>query len=86
MDETEDIRRVRVAQLNSHVESDDKASERARLEKEYGRVWDTQQLGEEFHVMGFMAPFVAGERKSDKKKGSMECQHSPRLYFNWKED
>lgn len=86
MDETEAIRREAVAQINSAVESDDKIAERARLESIYGEVYDTDQVRENFEVLGFMAPFVVVKRKSDGKKGSMEFQHMPRFYFNFVKD
>ena len=34
-------------------------------------------------MIGFMAPFIGVERKSDGQKGSIEFQHSPRFYFNF---
>lgn len=58
---------------------------RARLEEEYGKVWTTDEMREEFDVLGFGAPFVVVRRKSDGKKGSLEFQHMPRFYFNWAE-
>jgi hypothetical protein len=51
-----------------------------------GPTWDTQALGREFEVLGFLAPFVCVRRKSDGKNGSLEFQHRPRVYFNWRED
>jgi hypothetical protein len=50
------------------------------------RRWDTDQLRQEFEVIGFMAPFVAVRRLSDGVKGSMEFTHNPRFYFNFVED
>lgn len=85
MDNTESIRRAEVAQINSSVQSDDKETERQRLTKEYGQVWDTNQLSDDFEVIGFMAPYVVVRRKSDHKKGSLQFQDRPRFYFNWKE-
>lgn len=79
MDETEDFRRARQAELNAE------AADRAKLEATHGKVWSTDQLREEFEVTGFMAPFVGVRRKSDGKKGSLEFQHMPRFYFNWQE-
>ena len=76
-DPTESIRRERLAEIN------DEPGSREALESEYGQVWDTIQLAEEFEVIGFMAPFVVVRRKSDRQKGSVEFQHSPRLYFNF---
>ncbi len=74
---TETIRRNRIAEINVvHGSRED-------LENRYGQVWDTNQLSEEFQVIGFMAPLIVVQRKSDGVKGSLEFQHSPRLYFNW---
>jgi hypothetical protein len=86
MDETEGIRRIQTAVINNAVESDDETTERQRLEKEYGQVWNTQELSAEFEVIGFMAPYVVVKRKSDDKKGSLQFQHMPRFYFNFREE
>jgi hypothetical protein len=79
-DETEHIRREILHELGFRPGS------REQLEHDYGQVWDTEQLSTDFKVLGFMAPFVVVERKSDGKKGSLMFQHSPRFYFQWKED
>lgn len=76
-DPTEAIRRERLAEINA------KPGSREALEAEYGKVWTTQELAEQYEVIGFMAPLVVVRRKADGQKGSMEFQHSPRLYFNW---
>lgn len=77
MDETEGTRRVMQAVVNADAE------ERAETEKKYGQVWNTKELGEEFEVLGFAAPFVVVRRKSDGVKGSLMFQHSPRYYFSF---
>jgi hypothetical protein len=74
-DETEDVRREMLATGQPHRD----------LEKAEQR-WTTDQLREEFEVIGFMAPFVVVRRKSDGVKGSMEFTHSPRFYFNFVAD
>ena len=79
-DETEGIRRAMVEEINVVPGS------REALELQYGKVWATQELSEEFEVKGFMAPFVVVKRKSDGKLGSLTFQHSPRFYFNFVED
>lgn len=84
-DPTEPLRRMEVARINSEVESNDPDEERTRLETLHGQVWDTTQLGEDFTVHGFMAPFITVTRESDRQKGIMEFQHHPRFYFNFKE-
>lgn len=77
-DQTEPLRRQRLAEINAEPGS------REALEAQYGQVWDTQQLGFDFEVIGFMAPYVVVRRKADGVKGSLEFQHGPpRLYFNF---
>jgi len=71
-DETESIRRERLAEINAEPGS------REALEERYGQVWDTQQLAADFEVIGFMAPLVVVRRKADGVKGSLEFQHMPR--------
>ena len=74
-DETESIRRQQLAEINAQPGS------REALEAQHGQVWDTQQLGQDFTVEGFMAPYVVARRKSDGMRGSLMFQHSPRFYF-----
>jgi len=79
-DATEPLRRERLAEINAEPGS------REALEVQYGQVWDTQQLGADFEVIGFMAPYVVVRRKADGVKGSLEFQHQPRFYFNFAAD
>jgi hypothetical protein len=74
-DNTEDVRRELVREINAHPRS------RANLEGAYGQVWDTAELSADFNAIGFAAPFVVVIRKSDGIKGSLQFQHSPRLYY-----
>ena len=74
-DETESVRR---AMLESGQPHRDLAEAKER--------WDTQELGRDFIVHGFLAPFIVVTRKSDGMKGSMEFTHSPRFYFNFQPD
>lgn len=60
--------------------------EKQELEKEVGKVWETEELMREFDVKGFLAPFVVVVRKEDNQKGSMEFQHSPRYYYSFVPD
>jgi hypothetical protein len=76
-DLTEPIRRQRLAETNAEPGS------REALENQYGQVWDTQELGRDFQVLGFAAPLVVVRRKSDCVRGSLEFQHHPRYFFNW---
>ena len=76
-DPTETLRRERLVEINAVPGS------REALEAQHGQVWDTEQLAEDFEVIGFLAPVVVVRRRSDGKKGSLEFQHSPRFYFGW---
>ena len=51
-----------------------------------GEKMSTSDMQEKYEVIGFAAPFVVVKRKSDSANGSLEFGHSPRVYFNWKED
>jgi hypothetical protein len=74
-DPTESIRREMLETNQPYVDL-------SRAEKR----WTTQELSNDFEVIGFMAPFVAVRRKSDGVKGSMEFTHNPRFYFNFVAD
>jgi hypothetical protein len=76
-DETEPYRRQRLAEINSEPGS------REALEAQHGQVWSTEELSRDFDPIGFMAPFIVVRRKKDGKKGSLEFQHQPRLYFGF---
>jgi hypothetical protein len=79
MDETEDIRRQLVSDINANPNGRD------ALEAKHGKVWDTQELSNDFEVLGFAAPLVVVRRKADGKKGSLFFQHNPRFYFEFNE-
>lgn len=76
-DPTETIRRERLAEINAEPGS------RAALEAQYGKVWTTDELSEEFQIVGFMAPLCVVKRRADGMKGSVEFQHNPRFFFNF---
>lgn len=77
IDETETIRREMVAEINHAPGS------REALEAAHGKVWDTNQLSEDFSVEGFAAPLVVATRKADGVRGSLMFQHQPRYYFSF---
>lgn len=45
--------------------------------------WNTQELQEDFEVIGFLAPFVVVKRKADGVRGTLMFTHAPRVYSNW---
>ena len=63
----------------------EEVAKRKELEEQYGQVWNTTELQEDFTVSGFMAPFVVVKRKSDNKRGSLSFDHMPRFYYDFKE-
>jgi hypothetical protein len=66
-DPTEPIRRQRLAEINAEPGS------REALQAQYGQVWTTQELSDDFDVIGFMAPYVVVRRKADGQKCSHRC-------------
>jgi hypothetical protein len=76
-DPTEDIRKQMLADINAAPGS------REYLEHKHGQVWDTQQLSDDFEVIGFMAPLIVVKRKFNNQKGSLMFQASPRFYFSF---
>ena len=76
-DQTEAIRRRQLVEINLHPGS------REALEAEHGQVWETQELGRDFDVQGFLAPYVVVRRKADGQRGSLMFQNSPRFYFGF---
>lgn len=85
-DPTEPARRELVAEISSAVATDDKNTERKRLEALHGQVWDTDEMTRDFEVEGFMAPFIVVRRKADGQRGSLLFVPWPRLYYSFKED
>ena len=78
IDKTEPIRREMIAEINADPGS------REVLEAKHGQVWTLAQVRKEFEITGFGAPLMVVRRLSDGKRGSLEFQHSPRFYFNFK--
>lgn len=86
-DPTESIRRSQQAAINTEATEIAKVSAdpRVDLEARYGQLWDTTELGSEFSVSGFAAPYVVVTRKSDGAQGTLLFSHSPRFYHSWNE-
>ena len=51
-----------------------------------GEVLTTSEAVQKYEFIAFCAPFVEVRRRSDGRCGTLEFQHSPRLYFNFIED
>lgn len=58
---------------------------REELEEEHGRVWNTEELGTDFQVHSFLAPFIMVTNLETNKKGIMMFQDMPRFYFGFEE-
>lgn len=48
--------------------------------------WNTDELREDFDVLGFALGYVVVKRKADGVIGSLEFDHAPRRYYGWKAD
>ena len=85
-DITEAPRMERIQEINAQIQSNDKENERLRLVHQYGteNVFDTQELGKRFEVIGFAAPFCLVVDRQTRVKGTIEFQHNPRLYFDFR--
>lgn len=59
---------------------------REDFEEQYGQVWDTNELQQDFMVHGFLAPFVVVTRREDGVKGTLAFSHRPRYYYSFRED
>ncbi len=79
-DPTEQVRREMLAEINTEPGS------REALAVQHGQVWTTDELAQDFRVLGFAAPLVVVERKSDGVRGSLCFQHRPRFYFGFVAD
>lgn len=58
---------------------------REELEASYGKVWTTDEMREEFEVLGFSMGYCVVQRKSDGKRGCLAFLHAPRFYFKFQE-
>lgn len=75
---SDDVSRIRREMVESGQPQRDLAGDQ-------GQQWTTDQLQEDFTVLGFAAPFVVVIRKADQVRGTLEFTHSPRVYFNFQE-
>jgi hypothetical protein len=65
--------------------SDIKIKDYGTGEEPEDQTWTTAQLQEDFVVLTFLAPNVTVRRKSDGVIGTLQFQHSPRIYWGFKE-
>jgi hypothetical protein len=78
---TETARREMAADIN-----DDVPATREAAGREFGKVWTTSEIKNDFEILGFMAPLVIVKRKSDGATGTLLFTHHPRWYFDFKVD
>jgi hypothetical protein len=86
IDETERLRQARLVEINQPLRDLSEQDARRQLLAMHGKVYDTRELAAEFDVLGFLAPYVAVQRKADGVMGSLEFSHWPRLYFSFRPD
>ncbi len=76
-DPSETIRRELTTAINN-VEGS-----REYLSQKHGQIWDTNELQQEFNVLGFASPLIIAKRKCDGVRGTLFFQASPRYYFGF---
>lgn len=45
--------------------------------------WDTAAMQRDFEPLQFMAPYIVVRRRSDGVKGTLQFNHSPRIYWGF---
>lgn len=55
------------------------------IQEEGGECWSTEEVTQEFDILGFMAPFCTAVRMETGKKGTLAFVHRPRIYYGWRE-
>lgn len=58
---------------------------KAALQASYNDVMTTSEMMEKYSVVGFCAPYVTVNRKSDGVLGTLEFTHMPRFYYGFME-
>lgn len=85
---TESIRRNLTATINDNVRiiAAIAGGDRTRklIEAQQGQVWNTDELAQDFDVLGFAAPLVVVRRKTDSTMGSLFFSHEPRYYWGFR--
>ena len=54
------------------------------IQEEGGECWTTEEVTDEFEILGFLAPFCTAIRKATKEKGILAFVHRPRIYYGWR--
>jgi hypothetical protein len=79
-------KKSRRRQMAKQINAEPKSREELEAAHGQGNVWNTKELARDFIIIGFGAPLVIVQRKSDGCKGSLFFQHQPRFYFSWQAD
>lgn len=59
---------------------------RAELEETEERVWDSDEVRDDFDIVGFKAPFAMAIHIDTNTSGTLLFQDNPRYYFGWNPD
>jgi hypothetical protein len=57
--------------------------DREALEARHGKVWNAEELEQEFVVTAFIGPHVVVRRKADDVVGTLEFTRRPHLFYNF---
>ena len=59
------------------------AIDRKALEAKFGKVWNAQELEQDFVVTAFIGSTVVARRKADDLVGTLEFTNRPHLFYNF---
>ena len=57
--------------------------DREALEARHGKVWNAEELEQEFVVTAFIGPHVVVRRIADNVVGTLEFSRRPHLFYNF---
>jgi hypothetical protein len=63
---------------------DQEQARRKELEEAYGKVYTTPEATEAFEFISFLAPFAIVVERSTGKKGTLQFDHMPRFYYDFR--
>ena len=67
------------------MDSKEAEETRKELSERHDKVWSTDEMREEFEVLGFCNYLCVVRRKKDGVKGTLDFTHMPRFYFDFQE-
>ncbi len=54
------------------------------IQEDGGECWTTEEVTQEFEILGFLAPFCTAKKRDTGEKGTLTFIHRPRIYYGWR--